>query len=124
MSLRRSASTGKRAKARSSPAARLARVGVRAEAQVLLHRQLGEGPPALHHLGDAAPHDRGRAQVVDGPVVQGDRALGDLAVVRVEQPADRPQQRGLAGAVGAQQRDDLARGTRRLTPRSTSITSS
>src|SRR5699024_3833307 len=37
-----------------------------------------------------------------------DLALGDLALVHVQQAADRPQQRRLAGAVGTKHGDDLA----------------
>ena len=40
------------------------------------------------------------------------RALRDATAVDVEQPGDRAQQGGLAGAVGAEQGDDLAGGDR------------
>ena len=40
--------------------------------------------------------------------VEHDRALGDLAALGVQQVGDRLQRRGLAGAVGAEQRDDAA----------------
>ena len=39
-----------------------------------------------------------------------DAALGDLAAVHVEQAGDGPQQRGLAGAVRAEDGDDRPAG--------------
>ncbi len=40
--------------------------------------------------------------------VEHDRALGDLAALGMQQVGDRLQRRRLAGAVGAEQRDDAA----------------
>ena len=46
--------------------------------------------------------------LADVLAVPGNRPLGDLALVNVEQAGDRPGGCGLAGAVGAEQRNDLA----------------
>ena len=45
---------------------------------------------------------------VDALAVELDRAVGDLALLGVEEPGDRLQGGGLAGAVRAEERDDLA----------------
>ncbi len=84
--------------------------GVGAGAQVVLDAELDEHPSALEHLPDAVPHDALGRGPVQRLVVEGDRALGDLAVVDVEQPGESAQQGGLAGAVGAEHRDDLVVG--------------
>ena len=47
--------------------------------------------------------------------VEHDRALGDLAALGMQQVGDRLQRRGLAGAVGAEQRHDAALAARRAT---------
>ena len=58
--------------------------------------------PELHHLGTQ--------HVGDVVSVEGDDPVLDEAVFRLEQAADGPQGRRLAGAVGPQQRDDAACG--------------
>jgi hypothetical protein len=63
-------------------------------------------------------------QVVDGLAVEGDLTLRDLPLVDVEQAGDRPQQRGLAGAVAPRRATILPSGTSMLTPRSTRMTPS
>ena len=61
-------------------------------------------------------------QPVDALAVEGDRALGDLAALGAQQVGDRLQRRRLAGAVGAEQRDDAALAARSSeTPFSTRI---
>ena len=72
-------------------------------AQVVLHAQVGEDPLAAGHLGDAEPGDLVGRQVGDVAAVE-----DDGAVIGLDHPADGPQQRRLAGAVGAEQRHDLA----------------
>ena len=47
-------------------------------------------------------------RVVHFIAVEQDRALGDFAALGMQQVRDRLQGRGLAGAVGAEQRDDAA----------------
>ncbi len=89
-------------------AAALAGVGARAE--VLVHRELGEDAPALHDLGDAAPHDGGRVEPLDLGPLERDAALRDLAAVDVEQAGDGSQRGRLPGAVGPEQGHDLALG--------------
>ena len=48
-----------------------------------------------------------RRPVLDALALEDDRAFGDARVVEAEEAGDRAQRRGLAGAVGAEQRDDL-----------------
>ncbi len=87
---------------------RAAREGARPE--VLVDRELGEDAPALHDLGDAAPDDGGRVHARDLTAGQRDAALRDLPPVDGEQTGDRAQERGLARAVGTEQRHDGAVG--------------
>ena len=73
------------------------------EAQVLGDGQRRERALAARHLHDAAARDLvGRRVRHVAPVEH------DGAVRRLDQTGDRLQQRRLAGAVGAEQRDDLA----------------
>ena len=78
--------------------------------QVLLDRQVLEAVPAFHHLDDAELDQIGRGQRGDAPSRELDAALGDLAALGAQQIGDRLERRGLAGAVGAEQRDDAALG--------------
>ncbi|KAG1076953.1 hypothetical protein G6F40_017214 [Rhizopus arrhizus] len=64
--------------------------------------------PAFHHLHDAALDEFGRRQPFDALAAVLDMALGDVAALALEQVRDGAQGRGLARAVGAQQRDDGA----------------
>ena len=73
------------------------------DAQVVLHAQVGEDPLAAGHLGHAEAGDLVGRQVGDVAPVE-----DDGAVVGLDHPADGPQQRRLAGAVGADEGDDLA----------------
>ena len=50
-----------------------------------------------------------RRPVLDPPSLEGHAAVGDAGVVDAEEAGDRPQGRGLAGAVGAEDGDDLSR---------------
>ena len=76
---------------------------VRAEAQVLRHRQPGERAAALGHVRDAAPAIPSRCA---SPARPGRRRRS--ARRRRTIPRDRPQRGRLAGAVRAEQRDHLA----------------
>ena len=99
-----------RARARSAIRAlrSLARERVRRDAQVVLHRQLGQQPPPLGDDRDARGADR------LGPRAREVRvAEQDLAAARAQDSADREHERRLAGAVRAEQRRDLARRDRR-----------
>src|SRR6266511_1597722 len=91
-------------------------VGVGADPKVLLHGELGEDPPALHHLRDPRTHDGGGVQPVDALPVDRDAALGDLAAMDGQQARDGPKGGGLAGAVRPEQRDDRATGDREADP--------
>ena len=71
-------------------------------AQVVLDAQIGEDALASGHLGHAQPGDLVGRQVGDVTPVE-----DDGAVIGFHHAADRPQQRGLAGAVGADEGDDL-----------------
>src|SRR5256712_11885101 len=82
--------------------------GVRAGKQVFLDAQVLEAVPPLHHLADAALHQPGRIELVDALAAEHDLALRHLAALGAQQVRDGLQRGGLAGAVGAEQRDDLA----------------
>ena len=77
-------------------------------AQVLLHGQRPEGGAAADELDDADPGPELGLRVGDRPALE----AHDTAV-RDPEPADDPQQRGLAGAVGAEQGQHLAVRARR-----------
>ncbi len=76
--------------------------------EILLDREMGEALAAFHHLDAAAPHQHIGRERLHGGAVEHDRALGDLAALGVQQVGDRLERRRLAGAVGAEQRDDRA----------------
>ena len=71
--------------------------------QVLPDGQAREHRCATGNLTDTEPGDLARRRVGDVPPVQ-----DDGAEVRLGHPGHGPQERRLAGAVGAEQRDDLA----------------
>ena len=73
----------------------------RGDPDVLGHRHVREQADALEDVANAAAQrDR-----VDGPdILAGDP---DRALARVDQPVDQPQQRGLAGAGRADDRQEL-----------------
>ena len=77
--------------------------GVGAHLQVFHHGHAREDPPALGRLRDAQPRDLVRRHVGDVAAVE-----QDLARAGARPAEDRHHQRRLAGAVGADQRDDLA----------------
>jgi hypothetical protein len=75
----------------------------RSEEEVLLHGHLREQPARLGHVRDAEPdHVVGRPRVDRGPLVV------DPPLSRFQQARDRRERRALAGAVGADEGDDLA----------------
>ena len=86
---------------REGPAARPAAVG--ADQQVLLDAQAGEDPAPLGHQHDAAVHQLVRGRPADRRAVEVDGGGGHRQGTR-----DRAEHRGLAGAVGADDRDRLA----------------
>ena len=92
---------------RDEPAGLLqpARVAPRegAQVEVLPHRQGAEDAPPLGHLGDAEPHQLVRLDGVDRLPLE-----VDLAAAGAQQAADGLEGGRLAGAVGAQDGDDLA----------------
>ena len=87
--------------------------------QVFLDREVLEHMAAFAHMGDAAPRQQVRWHLVDGLAQVADRAGAQLADLQRQQAGDRLQRGGLARAVAAQERDDLARGTVSESPRST-----
>jgi hypothetical protein len=77
-----------------------------------VHGEVLEHAPALHHQRDPALHALGRAEPGDLGAVEPDRAARDRAALAGQQARDRLERGRLAGAVRAEQRDDLARGDR------------
>jgi len=75
----------------------------RAHLQVLHDRHAHEDAAAFRRLRDLEPGDLVGRELRD--IASGKR---DRALARARIPADRHHQRRLAGAVGADQRDDLA----------------
>ena len=76
---------------------------MRADPDVLAHRQPGEGLHDLEGAGDAAPRQPMRR--LAGDVLA---AIAHSAVARLEEAGDDGEQRGLAGAIGADERGDAA----------------
>jgi hypothetical protein len=74
-----------------------------ADLEVLEHREVGEDAPVFRHVAEAGARDT----IARKPV---DRAAGEDEAVGagVDEAHDRLQGRGLAGAVAAHQRGDLA----------------
>ena len=77
----------------------------RAHLQVFHHGHAREDAPPFRRLGDAQPRDLVRRQLRDVVPVEHDRAFARARIAE-----DRHHQGGLAGAVRADQRDDLAVG--------------
>ena len=73
-----------------------------AQSQVLLDGEVGEGAAPLRNVGDAEADAVGGACRRDVDAVEKDRAA------RRNLARQRPQRRGLAGAVGAEQRHHVA----------------
>ncbi len=75
---------------------------LRGDADILADPQMRKQADALEHVADAAAKHR--------PLDLGDRCTFDahLAAVRIDQPVDDLQCRGLSGAGGADQRDEGA----------------
>ena len=71
--------------------------------EVLGDGQAEEDAAVGRDVGHAQPGPRGRGDAREVLAGQPDHAAG-----RLQQPGYRPQRRGLAGAVGAEERDDLA----------------
>ena len=78
---------------------------------MLGHRQAEKDPAVVRDVREAEPRPRGRGDGGEVLAEQPDRAAGGL-----QQSGNRPQRGGLAGAVGAQKRDDLtaAHGQRQI----------
>jgi hypothetical protein len=71
--------------------------------EVLGHCQAEEDPAVVRDVREAKPRPRGRGDPREVGTVQADCPAGWL-----QQSRDRAQRGGLAGAVGAEERDDLA----------------
>src|SRR6266498_2909160 len=84
--------------------------GVAAHHDVLVDGEVLEDAASLHHLEDAAADDLLGREPVDACSVELDGAVGDLALLGVEEIRDRLQGRRLPGAVRSEERDDLAAG--------------
>ena len=77
---------------------------VGADPQVLLDAERREQAPPLRHQGDAEPHDLGRRQAADRPAVE-----HDAAGLCRQEAGDGLEEGRLAGAVGADDGERLAR---------------
>ena len=84
--------------------ARRARPGGESEPEVLVDRELREQPATLRDERDPAPRD-----CLRGPPAKRPLAEQDVAGARRDESHDRVQGGGLAGAVRADETDDLAR---------------
>src|SRR5690606_39080185 len=73
--------------------------------QVLPHREVGEDLPALRDEADAALRDPVRGLPADAAALE-----ADVAAARTHDPHDGAHRGGLAHAVAAEERDDLAGG--------------
>src|SRR5229473_777426 len=103
---RRSESRGKRMNMRSLAAAAPARARHhRAHFEILQDAHVGEDLAALRHLAESQIADHMRRRSRDIAILEADRAARGL--LHAEDGAD---ERALAGAVGADDGDDLARG--------------
>ena len=101
---RRSLRRGKSVKTRSASSSKCFEiVERRAHLQIFEHRHAREDAAPLRRLRD--PHARDLVRRHAGDVAP---VIDDRAVARLRIAADRHHQRRLAGAVGADQRDDLA----------------
>ena len=80
------------------------RLGVEktAHVEVLFNGQAGKHAPAFGHDSNARAHDVRCEITGDVPTLENHPARGGLGI-----PADGHQQRGLAGAIGTDQRHDL-----------------
>ena len=96
----RSSARSSRSIARITPDLRAA---VAAQRHVLQHRHLGNHLHVLEGARDAQPRDGARALAADGLAAPVHRAARQR-----QHAGDQVEERGLAGAVGADQRDDVA----------------
>lgn len=80
--------------------------GERSDPKVLLDRHPAEDLASLRGLDHPSAGDRGRLELVDRNPVELDGSAVHRASVHRQGPGDRPQQRGLARSVAAEDRDD------------------
>ena len=69
---------------------------------------MAEAVPPFHHLHHAHADQFAGRELIGSLSAELDRSLGHRAALRGQQGRDRFQRRALAGAVAAEQRDDLA----------------
>ena len=81
---------------------------VGADDEILLRGQMLEHAAALEDLDHAAPDHLVRPQPVDPLAGKIDVPLGHFAALRAEHARHRLERRGLAGAIGAEERRDPA----------------
>src|SRR4029453_3682708 len=77
----------------------------RADADVLFDHEAPEDAPALGHLHDTPPHERGGVPPRERGAVELDTTRVEAAAEAGEIARERAEQRGLAGAVAAEHRD-------------------
>ena len=78
--------------------------------QVFFHAQMLKTMAPLHHLHHATANQFGRGELVDPLALVFDRAFGHRAPLSAEDVGNRLDGGGLAGPIGAHQRDDPAFG--------------
>ena len=81
-----------------------------ADPDIFFNGEVFEDPASFRHHHGAEFDHLCSQDIGDVASVKPDMPIADKAVFRLEQAADGPQGRGLAGAVGAQQGDDAALG--------------
>ena len=86
-------------------------IGQKADDEIFLHGQMGKDAPSLGDVGNPRPRHLMRRQADQALAVGHDRAAA-----RRNEPRDRAQNAGLAGAVGAEQHEHrvLLQGERHL----------
>jgi hypothetical protein len=87
-----------------------------ARPQVLRHGQISEDPSAFRDLHDARMDDVRWVEPDQRLAFELDRAAVDRAALQSQRPGYRAEERGLAGAVAAEDGDDLARPDRQRQP--------
>src|SRR5262245_54646951 len=84
-----------------------ARTRARRHHQVFRDREIGKRLLALRHQGNSGARNAVRLAVVDARAFECDAAVSDAGIVDAMKTRDGTQERGLAGAIGAENADDL-----------------
>src|SRR4030095_7632187 len=84
--------------------------GIGAGQEVVLDREGLEHLAPFHYLHDALAHELVGRMAVDGSALELDGALGDATPLGAQEPRDRLERGGLAGAVGPEEGEDAPPG--------------